>query len=319
MKKKNNPNSKLYLLILIGMLASLGPFVTDFYLPAFPELNAFFGTTATMTQLSLTFCMLGLAVGQIFIGSLSDKFGRKPPLVVSLILFIVSTAACMFAWSIESLIVFRFIQGLSGAGGVVISKSIAVDLYKGKELARFYILLSVVLAVAPVLSPVLGGVLLSFTDWKGIFFTLVLIELLLLLLLFPFKESLPKERRSTQKVMASFGNYTAIFRNKEFMSYVWIQSLAMAVMFAYIASSPFIFQEIYGLSPFRYSLCFGVNAISVMLGNLATTKIRTVERDYSLVPDPLSQWAAWLHLHFPCNCLSRSSRCSFGDSCFAWA
>lgn len=271
-------NSKTYLLVLVAMLASIGPFVTDFYLPAFPELNSFFGTSTSMTQLSLTFCMLGLAIGQIFIGPLSDRLGRKQPLIVCFLLFIVASFASIYAWNIESFIFFRFLQGLAGSGGVVISRSIVVDRYEGAEMGRFFAMLSVIQAIAPILAPVLGGVLLNITDWRGIFVVLVVIEIIMLLTILPFKESLPKERRKTGKLQNSFQGYVQIFRNKQFISFTMIQAFAMGILFAYMASSPFIFQDVYGLSPFMYSLCFGINAVAVMIGTTISTRFSSVDK-----------------------------------------
>ena len=188
-------NSKIYILIVVGMVSALGPFVTDFYLPAFPNLVTYFDTTASQVQLSLTFSMIGLAVGQIFLGPVSDKFGRKRPLVISMFFFVLSSIGCVFSPSIEIFILARFIQGFSGAGGIVISKSIATDLYGGKDLAKFFSILACVQGLAPICAPVLGGLLLLVTNWRGIFGLLVLIGILLLLVLLRFHDSLSKENR----------------------------------------------------------------------------------------------------------------------------
>ncbi|WP_080904077.1 multidrug effflux MFS transporter [Parabacteroides sp. Marseille-P3160] len=272
MGRLNNTNSQAYLLALVALLAAIGPFVTDFYLPAFPQMREFFGVNASMIQLSLTACMVGLALGQLFIGPLSDKYGRKLPLLVSISIFIVSTIACIFAWSIESFVVFRFIQGLSGSSGIVISKSIVVDSYEGKKMADFFSMLSLVQAIAPIFSPIMGGLLLNVTDWRGIFVTLVLIEIIMLFFVARFKESLPVQKRSTGKILNTFKGYGIVLRNKKFMSFTMVQFFAMGILFAYIASSPFIFQQSYGLSPLQYSLCFTVNGLAIMLGHAVVTK-----------------------------------------------
>lgn len=146
---KTKTNSRLYILILIGLLSAFGPFVTDFYLPALPALGEYFQTTASRVQMSLTFSMIGLAVGQLFIGPFSDRYGRKRPLLASLLLFILSTAACLLSPTISWFLFFRLLQGIAGAGGVVISKAIAADLYEGKELAKFFSMLSAVQGLAP--------------------------------------------------------------------------------------------------------------------------------------------------------------------------
>ncbi len=267
-------NSELYLLLVVGAISAFGPFVTDFYLPALPSLNEYFHTTASLVQLSLTFSMVGLAVGQLVIGPLSDKYGRKSPLILSLMVFSVSTLGCLYAPDIYWFIFFRLIQGVAGAGGLVISKSIATDLYEGKELTRFFSMLSSVQGIAPICAPVLGGFLLGVTSWKGIFWILFAIGLLLLVTLFFFKESLPRAARREGGVWVAFRRYVPVLGHGRFMCYVLVQAFAMGVMFTYIAASPFIFQNHYGLSPVAYSLCFGANAVAVMLGSLTVSFFR---------------------------------------------
>lgn len=273
-------NSSLYILILVGIVSAFGPFVTDFYLPALPALGSYFATSASLVQLTLTVSMIGLAIGQLFVGPLSDRYGRKMPLIVSLILFILSTVACLGSETIGQFLIFRFIQGLSGAGGVVISKSIATDLYEGKQLTRFFSMLSSVQGLAPICAPVLGGLLLTVTDWRGIFWTLLVIGFLLLLTTTRFRESL--QTPVTGGLLAAFKAYLPVIRNRCFMRYVLIQSMAMGVMFTYIAASPFIFQEHYGLSPIVYSLCFGVNALGIMGGSLLSMRFKDVKAALSL-------------------------------------
>lgn len=268
-------NSRLYILLTIGTVSALGPFVTDFYLPSLPALAEYFSTTASLVQMSLTFSMIGLAVGQLFIGPLSDKYGRKPPLVWSMALFCISTIACLLSPNIYWFLFFRLLQGLAGAGGVVISKSVAADLYRGHRLAHFFSMLSAVQGVAPICAPVLGGLLLEWTDWRGIFLVLLAIGLLLTGVLLKFRESLPAEKRVEGDIGATIRNYIAVLRNGRFMRYVLVQAFAMGVMFSYIAASPFIFQQHFGLSPLAYSLCFGVNALAIMAGSLAVVKFRT--------------------------------------------
>lgn len=274
---KENRNSRLYILVVMGIVSAFGPFVTDFYLPALPALSGYFDTTASLVQLSLTFSMIGLAVGQLIIGPMSDRYGRKFPLVTSLEIFCVSTVACIFSPNIYWFIFFRLLQGIAGAGGVVISKSIATDLYQGKELTKFFSLLSSVQGLAPICAPVLGGLLLEVTDWRGIFRVLFGIGVLLMLILVWFRESLPSEKRSVGNLSATFKYYLPVLKHKRFMFFVLIQAFAMGVMFTYIAASPFIFQEHFGLSPMRYSLCFAVNALGIMAGSLAVSGFKTAQ------------------------------------------
>ena len=277
MKTKTKTNSRLYILILTGLLSAFGPFVTDFYLPALPALGEYFQTTASRVQMSLTFSMIGLAVGQLFIGPFSDRYGRKRPLLASLLLFILSTAACLLSPTIGWFLFFRLLQGIAGAGGVVISKAIAADLYEGKELAKFFSMLSAVQGLAPIFAPVLGGVLLGVTDWRGIFAILLAIGIVLCIMLLPFRESMKTSNTGIKGIKTAILSYLPVLHNRQFMQYVLIQSFAMGVMFTYIAASPFIFQSHYGISPLGYSLCFGINALGIMLGSFLIIKFRDTE------------------------------------------
>ncbi len=272
---QKNRNSYLFVLILVGMLAAFGPFVTDFYLP---ELATYFDASASVSQLSLTFSMIGLGVGQLFIGPLSDKYGRKRLLLISLVFFLFSTLGCVLVSDVRIFLLFRLLQGLAGAGGVVISKSIATDLYDDRELARFFSMLSAVQGLAPICAPVLGGVLLEVTDWRGIFDVLLLLGILLIGMLCFFRESLSSARRKNTPLWSVFRSYRPVLANRDFMFYVFVQSSAMGVMFAYIAASPFIFQQYYGVSSLAYSVCFGINALSIMFGSFFVCRFRSVQR-----------------------------------------
>lgn len=276
--QKSKANSKLYILLMMGVVSAFGPFITDFYLPAFPALADYFDTTASQIQLSLTVGMVGLAVGQLIIGPLSDKYGRKMPLMLSLVVFCLSTLGCIYAPSIHAFILFRLLQGLSGAGGVVISKSIATDLYRDRELAQFYSMLTSVQGLAPICAPLVGSFLLSVTDWQGIFWVLLLIGLGLIISLIFFVESLSPDSRLQASIASTFTQYLPAMRNRLFMRYVLVQAFAMGVMFAYIASSPFIFQVHFGASAQVYGLCFGANAFAIMIGSLWAGKAADTQK-----------------------------------------
>jgi drug resistance transporter, bcr/cflA subfamily len=259
-------NSKLFLVLLLGVLSAFGPFVVDLYLPSLPQLASFFETSASMTQLTLTTAMIGLAVGQLLLGPLSDKFGRKTPLIISLVIYIISTVLIVFSPNIETMIVLRVIQGLSSAGSVVISRAVATDLYRGREMTRFFGLLMTINGLAPIISPILGSLLLEYISWKGVFVFLALIGVIVLIFSFRLKESLSVENRLQGSIFSTFSTFGVIIKNRLFMSYVGIQSFLLGSMFAYIAASPFILQSFYGLSAFIFSLCFGANGAALVIG-----------------------------------------------------
>ncbi len=268
---------KVFLLVLLGMLTAFGPFVTDMYLPALPSMTGYFDTSVSMVQLGLTFSMIGLAVGQLLIGPLSDKFGRRRPLVASMLLFIVSTVACIFSPDIVFFTAMRLLQGMAGAGGIVISRSVATDEFSGKELMKMLAVIGAINGIAPIAAPVVGGVMLSATDWRGIFVILLLIGVVLLVGSFMFRESLPAERRNTGSVFSTFASFGTVARNRRFMCYVLQQGFAQFILFANIASSPFIIQQHYGYSPLVFSVCFGVNAVAIGVASALSVKFRRPE------------------------------------------
>ena len=262
-----NTNSNVFLVILLGVLSAFGPFVVDLYLPSLPQLAQFFATTPSMTQLTLTTAMIGLAVGQLLLGPMSDKFGRKKPLILSLVIYIISTVCIIFSPNVETMIVLRVVQGLSSAGSVVISRAVATDLYRGREMTRFFGLLMTINGIAPIISPILGSLLLEYVSWKGVFAFLALIGLVVLVFCFRLKESLMPENRLSGSILSTFSTFGIIVKNRLFMSYVGIESFLLGAMFAYIAASPFILQSFYGLSAFAFSLCFGANGAALVIGS----------------------------------------------------
>lgn len=273
----NKKNSVLYLIIALGFLSAFGPFVTDMYLPSLPSLAGYFNTSTALAQMSLSFSMFGLAFGQILVGPLSDKYGRKRPLLISMWLFVFSTIACIFSWNIYSFVFFRLIQGAAGAGGVVLSKSVSTDLYTGRDLAKFMALIGAINGIAPVFAPVVGGVMMSFTNWIVIFIVLLFIGCILLCLSYGLYETLPIEKRSKKTILSTFKTFGPVLQNRIFTFYTLQQSFAMATMFVYIAASPFIIQKHYGYSPLIFSICFGINAFGIGIGSALSLRFHQIK------------------------------------------
>lgn len=257
--------------ITLAALMALGPIGTDLYLPALPSLGNAFGASLAATQLSLTSYILGLALGQLLVGPISDARGRRWPLLVGLLLFVLVSLLCIVAPSIFSLNLLRFVQGLAGAAGVVLALAIARDLYEGALLARTIGLLMGVNALAPIIAPVLGGQLLHWTDWRGLFIVLAVFGLLLLALTARvFPESLPKEQRQGGGLLASLRGFAGLGSNRAFMPFVWISAAVFATAIILISLTPFMLEGSYGFRPEQVSMLFGVNAMALAaLSNLS--------------------------------------------------
>ena len=250
----------------LGMLTAFGPFVTDFYLPALPEMTEFFHTSPALASLSLTTGMIGLAVGQVFIGPLTDKYGRKRILVGSMLMFAIASVLCIISPNIYLFNLMRIFQGIAGAGGIVISKSMATDMFSGKDLANFMALLGSINGIAPVCAPVIGGIMAGITTWQGVFCLLLAIGLILMACSWFMPETLPSEQRLDKSIMQVYANLFRVFRNSRFTLSTMAAMASFFTFFAYIASSPFILQRIYALTPFEFSLCFALNALMIVIG-----------------------------------------------------
>lgn len=268
----------IFLVVFLGMLFGFGPFLTDMYLPAFPKLQESLGTSASMVQMSLSACMLGLAVGQAVWGPMSDRYGRRSITLVSLGIFLISCVGCIFAKNIGFLIAMRLLQGIGGSGGIVLSRSIATDLYSGKELAKMMAIIGAINGIAPVSAPVVGGVLTDTVGWRGIFAGLLLIGIALTICCGRFKESLPVERRSEGGMHKSMEAFGELLRNKPYVRGVLQYGFLHGVFFSYLASSPFIIQSHYGFSATEYSIFFAVNATTVGVASGLSMKFRTPAR-----------------------------------------
>ncbi|MEF3302423.1 multidrug effflux MFS transporter [Paenibacillus sp. GYB003] len=266
--------SRAWLALILGTLSAFGPFSLDMYLPALPELAEDLHTTASLAQLSLTACLAGLALGQLLAGPLSDVRGRRGPLLLGLVLYAVSSLLCMVSPSVWTFVLMRFVQGVAGAAGIVISRAVARDLFGGSELTKFMASLALVNGVAPIVAPIAGGQLLQVVPWRGVFLALSALGLLTLLaVLFGLPETLPREKRSRGGLKQTGRTFRRIVRNRPFMGYALSQGLVAAAMFAYIAGSPFVLQSIYGASPQLFSLCFAINGAGIIAASQLTGRL----------------------------------------------
>ncbi|UTH11781.1 multidrug effflux MFS transporter [Macrococcoides canis] len=269
MKKHN----KLILIVTLGLLAAFGPLSLDMYLPALPRVADDLSTSASYAQLSLTACMIGLAVGQIIVGPISDVTGRKKPLFIVLIGYALFSYFAARAATIEWLIFFRFIQGFCGGAGAVLSRAISSDLYKGKDLTKFLAVLMLVNGLAPVLAPVLGGFILSVSTWHTVFYILAVYGVLMVLLALTLEESLPKSSRNEGALKSIWNDFKLLLTNKAFVTMLLLQSLTYGVLFSYISGSPFITQKIYGMNAQQFSYLFALNGIGLIAFSQLTAKL----------------------------------------------
>lgn len=267
----------LFLIIFLGALSAFGPFVTDFYLPVMPSMASLFSTSASMVQLGLAASMVGLAAGQLIFGPLSDKWGRRPVLLASMALFSLAALVSLFSPNIQFFNVCRFLQGLGGAGGIVLSRSIATDCWSGRELAKSLTIISAINGVAPVAAPVIGGFTGQFTGWKGIFIILLIIGVSLFVMSLLFRESFPIEKRISGSWKMVARSFLHLFRHRYFNIYLAVYGFGYCVLFGYLSSASFIVQDHFGFNEIQFSLVFALNSFGSIIGSVLALKFREMK------------------------------------------
>lgn len=268
----------LFFLIFIAILGAFSSLVNDMYLPTMPAMMREFHTTPSMTQLGLTMTMIGLGIGSVIWGSLSDRYGRKPMLLWSLGAFAVATAVCVFSPSIHFFVVSRLFQGIGAGGAMVLSFSIPTDMYSGRRLAKIMAIVGAINGIAPAGAPVIGGVMARSVGWRGIFVVLLVIGAGMLVWSVRRPESLPASRRITGKGIGEYLRaYGVLFRNWRFMVYVLIKAIGIGMLYAYISSAPFIIQDHYGFSPAAFGFILGGNALAIAAGSTLVMRFRVLK------------------------------------------
>lgn len=263
-------------LIALTLLVVLGPMTSDLYLPAFPRIAEDLRMSAAQVQASLSAALLGVALGQLVFGPLSDAIGRKAPLLAATAVLVAASTAIVVVDSLEWMLALRLIQGFGGAGGAVVGIAIARDAYQGSRLVAVLARLSLLSGLAPVVAPFLGSLLLNTMDWRGIFGVLALYGLAMVILCATvLPETLPGGYggiKETGHTVA--GRYAGIIRNRTFLAAAAIGSMLCAGVFAYVSASPFIFQDFYDLTPSNYGILFAINALAFAIGTQLTALTR---------------------------------------------
>ena len=267
-----------FLVFFLVTVSALGSFVNDMYTPALPAMCRFFGCQVSEAQLGLTMGMVGLGLGQILLGPISDRYGRKPVLIGSVILFIVAAVASIFSPNIHVFNISRLFQGLGASGGYFLARTIPADLYSGRALARLMAITGAINGVAPASAPVIGGVTADAWGWKGVFLVLAAFALVILAISPLVKESLPPLRRTTGPWWKSLRGYGALLRDRPFIIHICYKGFALGILFAYLSAAPFILQDHYGLSQTRYGLVIGFNSIFVAAGAMLAMRFHPLKR-----------------------------------------
>lgn len=262
------------MLVALALTGAIGPFATDTYLPALPLIVDEFEVSASTAQLTLTAFMVALAVGQLVIGPLSDRMGRRGLLIAGSVGTMVAAVACALAPSIWVLVLARVAQGFFGAAGIVLSKAIVVDVGRGPGVAKAFATLMAIQSVAPVIAPLFGGAVVPFGGWRGVFWLLAILSAITLVgVIAGVPESLREEDRRAGGLRSTLSDMRAVASHGPFIARVSAFVFTFGVLFAYISASPFIYQDMVGLSPSAYAVAFTVNALGILVSNLAGARL----------------------------------------------
>jgi len=266
------PNNKL--VIVLGLLAALGPLCIDMYVPGMLDVQRDLHASAADTQLTLSAFLIGYAVGQMFYGPISDRFGRKRVLLTGIFLFTACSLAAALARNIESLIAFRFLHAIGGGAGMVLARAIIRDIYPSHEVARLMSLLSIITMVGPMLAPILGGFMISWGGWRSILGLLTSLGVVFFFIAaFVVPESHPRENRLNLSIHSTFKAYLQVLTNRKSFAYITCTACSAGGIFAYISTSPFVFIEIYGLPTEYFGFVYATVVAGIIIGAIINTRL----------------------------------------------
>ena len=263
-----------FFVLYMAALSAFGSFVNDMFVPAMPEMRDAFKCSVSTIQLGLTMGMAGLALGQFVLGPVSDKYGRKPTLMWSLVVFMVAGVVSIFSPDVWFFLVCRFFQGLGASGGYFLARTIPTDLYGGRMLAKTMALIGAINGIAPATAPVLGGFVAHAWGWRAVFVVLTVIAVAVFAFAPKMKETLSYARRNHAPLSSAFRNYGTMLRNRRFMTHTLLKGTALGILFAYISSATFIIQRHFDYSEVHFGLIIGANALFVALGSMLALKFK---------------------------------------------
>ncbi|MBD5231198.1 MAG: multidrug effflux MFS transporter [Bacteroidales bacterium] len=263
-----------FFIIYMAALSAFGSFINDMYVPSLPEMCRHFHASTSTVQLGLSFGMLGLGLGQMILGPVSDRVGRKPVLIGSIILFTIACVVSIFSPTIGFFLVCRFFQGVGGSGGYFLARTMPADIVGGRVLAKMMAIIGAINGIAPASAPVIGGFMADAAGWRGTFVLLVVIGIVLLCFSPKLKETLPVAKRETGSLWEAFRGYGLLFRNRKFMIHVILKGSALGLLFAYVSSAPFIMQDHYGWSQSAFGVIMGLNAVLMAIGSMVALKFK---------------------------------------------
>lgn len=269
---------------LLAALSAIGPLTTDMYLPSLPDIAHQLHASTTQAQFTISSYLIGFAVGQIFYGPVSDRHGRKPVLLAAIALYCLASLVCMFSNSIEMLITARAFQAVGGSGGIVLARAIVRDIYSGARAGRELSVIASVMALAPVLAPIVGGILQTVFGWQAVFLTLVvagLIGMVTVWLVLP--ETLTRRAIEPVSVASMARSYRVVAREPAYLAYLAIASASFAGLFSWISGAAFVLQGLYHLAPFDFGLAFAIGSVGYMTGSaLAARLVQKLGLDHVL-------------------------------------
>ncbi|MFD1661272.1 multidrug effflux MFS transporter [Streptomyces caeni] len=264
----------LLVTFILGGLTATPPLAMDMYLPSLPQVTTSLHTSAATVQLTLTACLAGMALGQLLVGPMSDRWGRRRPLLAGLAVYVVATALCALAPTAAALVAFRLVQGLAGAAGIVIARAVVRDLYDGVTMARFFSTLMLISGLAPIVAPLIGGQILRITDWRGVFVVLTAVGAALTALVWAkLPETRAPDGRHGGGGDTALRSLRILLADRVFTGYTLVGGFTFAALFAYVSASPFVVQEIYGASPQTFSLLFGLNSVGLVIAGQINGKV----------------------------------------------